>query len=98
MEITALSKTKAIWKKAIENLSFQSNLKMTRIKEVLRTPKPIHKDRFLGKIFLRVDSVILGVKIGGQMLKWDTSYPDSDNKKPVTLPSLAINTRKWEMV
>ena len=66
-----------------------------RIKEVLRTPKPIHKDRFLGKIFLRVDSVILGVKIGGQMLKWDTSYPDSDNKKPVNLPLLA---KKYEEV
>ena len=38
-KITALSKTKAIWKKAIENLSFQSNLKMTSIKEVFNATK-----------------------------------------------------------
>jgi small nuclear ribonucleoprotein (snRNP)-like protein len=31
-----------------------------------RTPKPVHKDRVLAKLFLRGDSVILVVKIGGQ--------------------------------
>ena len=53
-----------------------------------RTPKPVHKDRFLGMMFLRGDSVILVVKIGRQTSKWDTRYHDSDNKKPVTLPTL----------
>ena len=53
-----------------------------------RTPKPGHRDRFLRKMFLRGDSVIIVVKIGGQTFKGDTSHPDSDNKKPVTLPLL----------
>ena len=56
-----------------------------------RTSKPVHRDRFLRKMFLRGDSVILVVKIGGQTFKWDTSYPDSNNKKPLALPSLAKN-------
>ena len=35
-----------------------------------KSPKPVHKDRFLGYMFLRGDSVILVVKIGGQMFPW----------------------------
>ena len=46
-------------------------------------------------MFLGGDSVSLVVKIGRQMFKWDTSYPNSDNKKPVTLPSLV---KKYEEV
>jgi hypothetical protein len=38
-KITALSKTKAIWKKATENLSFKSDLKMTSIKDVFNATK-----------------------------------------------------------
>ena len=38
-KIMALTKTKAIWKKATENLSFQSNLKMTSIKNVFNATK-----------------------------------------------------------
>ena len=38
-KLTALSKTKAILKKAIENLSFKSDLKMTSIKEVFNATK-----------------------------------------------------------
>ena len=60
----------------------------TKIGYDKRTPKPVHKDRFLGMMFLRGDSVILVVKIGRQTSKWDTRYHDSDNKKPVTLPTL----------
>ena len=35
-KITALSKTKAIWKNATENLSFKSELKITSIEDVFK--------------------------------------------------------------
>ena len=38
-KITVLSKTKAIWKKATENISFKSDLKMTSIKDVFNATK-----------------------------------------------------------
>ena len=38
-----------------------------------KMPKHVHKYRFLGKMFLRGDSVILVVKIGGQTFPWVTS-------------------------
>ena len=41
-----------------------------------KSPKPVHKDRFLRKMFLRGDSVILVVKIGGQMSPLANSCPD----------------------
>ena len=42
--------------------------------------KTVDKDRFLGKMFLRGDSVILFVKIGGQKFPLANSYPDSDHR------------------
>jgi small nuclear ribonucleoprotein (snRNP)-like protein len=59
-----------------------------------RTPKPGHRDRFLRKMFLRGDSVIIVVKIDGQTLKGDTSHPDNDKKNPVTIPSLAMSNKE----
>ena len=38
-KITAFTKTKAIWKKATEKISFQRNLKMTSIKDVFNAKK-----------------------------------------------------------
>ena len=59
-----------------------------------KMPKHVHKDRFLRKMFLRGDSVIMIVKIGGQMFPCATSHHDSDHKKPVTLPSQARNYKE----
>ena len=59
-----------------------------------RTSKPVHRDRFLRKMFLRGDSVIIVVKIDGQTLKGDTSHPDNDKKNPVTIPSLAMSNKE----
>ena len=61
-----------------------------------RTSKPVHRDRFLRKMFLRGDSIIIVVKIGRQTFKGDTSHPDSDNKKPVTLPLLVKSYEEVE--
>ena len=36
--------------------------------------RPVHKDRFLSKMFLRGDSVILGIKIGEEMLTKPEGY------------------------
>ena len=47
-----------------------------------RTSKPVHRERYLCKMFLRGDSIIIVIKMGEQTFK------DSDNKKPVALTSL----------
>jgi small nuclear ribonucleoprotein D2 len=80
------------------------NMVLEGVKEVWTTelkawhnkkmPKHVHKDRFLGKMFLRGDSVIMIVKIGGQMFPCAISHHDSDHKKPVTLPSQARNYKE----
>ena len=43
-----------------------------------KKPKPVHKDRFIKKMFLRGDSVILVVKIGGQKFPLANSYTNRD--------------------
>ena len=54
---------------------------------VWTTSKPVHRDRFLGKMFLRGYSVI-------KTIKKDTSHIDTDNKKPVALPFLVKNCKE----
>ena len=53
-----------------------------------RTSKPVHRERYLRKMFLRGDSVIIVIKMGGQTFKEDNSHIDSDNKNPVAFPLL----------
>ena len=45
------------------------NMVLEEVKEMWTTSKPVHRDRFLGKMFLRGNSVIIVVKIGGQTIK-----------------------------
>ena len=52
------------------------------------TSKPVHRERYLGLMFLRGDSVIIVTKMGGQKFKEDTSHIDSNNNKLVALPLL----------
>ena len=59
-----------------------------------KSPKPVHKDRFLGKMFLRGDSVLLVIKIAGQMFPLANSCPDS-NRQRSSLNRQGV-MRRWE--
>ena len=70
------------------------NMVLEGVKEMWTTALKTGKDKkktkpVLGKIFLRGDSVILVVKIEGQMFPLANRYPDSDHKKPeILLPQV----------